>query len=46
VLSVDGQDRTLGERVAQQIFVRKTVRQTDAEPLDAAGDDHRREQSP
>lgn len=44
VLSVDGQDRTLGERVAQQIYVRKTARQ----PHDTAGDtdNHRREQSP
>jgi DtxR family transcriptional regulator, Mn-dependent transcriptional regulator len=42
VLRVDGQDRTLGERVAQQIFVRKSPNGA----AEAAGDDHRKEQTP
>jgi len=42
VLRVDGQDRTLGARVAQQIFVRKSPNGA-GEPV---GDDHRKEQTP
>ena len=39
VLRVEGQDRTLSERLARQIFVMKDV------PADVAGPEHRREQS-
>jgi DtxR family Mn-dependent transcriptional regulator len=41
VLRVDGHDRTLGERVAHQIYVRKTSGAAGA----AAGDEHREEQA-
>jgi DtxR family Mn-dependent transcriptional regulator len=40
VLRIDGEDRTVGERVAQQIFVRHTVREPEQAP-----DKQRREQS-
>lgn len=48
VLRVDGQDRTVGQRVAQQIFVRKTLTGTGSPQGPggpAAGDDHRKEQA-
>jgi DtxR family Mn-dependent transcriptional regulator len=41
VLRVGGQERTLGERVAQQIFVRKNPNGA----VEPAGDDHRKEQA-
>ncbi len=41
VLRVDGHDRTLGERVAQQIFVRKAPHGAP----ESVGDDHRKEQT-
>jgi DtxR family transcriptional regulator, Mn-dependent transcriptional regulator len=42
VLRVDGQDRTVGERLARQIFVRKTLYGGEGP---AAGNDHRKEQA-
>jgi DtxR family Mn-dependent transcriptional regulator len=47
VLRVDGHDRTLGQRVAQQIFVRKTppVAAQSTASSAAAGDDHRKAQA-
>ncbi|MDQ1365379.1 MAG: DtxR family transcriptional regulator, Mn-dependent transcriptional regulator [Acidimicrobiaceae bacterium] len=51
VLRVDGHDRTIGERVAEQIFVRKTPRGAKQTAATAAGaaagtdNDHRKEQA-
>ena len=41
VVRVDGTDRTMGDKVARQIFVRKHLR----EPTEAPPDEQRREQS-
>jgi len=41
---VDGHDRTLGERLANQIYVRKTVRAAEAVPdSEPERDNHRRQ---
>jgi DtxR family transcriptional regulator, Mn-dependent transcriptional regulator len=49
ILRVDGQDRTLGEQVARQIFVRTTPpissAQSPVAPSPAAGHDHRKAQA-
>jgi DtxR family transcriptional regulator, Mn-dependent transcriptional regulator len=48
VLRVDGHDRTLGQRVAQQIFVRKTPQDANdagAQEEPAVGADHRKAQA-
>ncbi len=45
VLRVDGHDRTLGERVAEQIFVRKTRRATKQTIASGTDPDHRKEQA-